>query len=146
MREEIEELVGIVKHSWGAYGQSESVEQVLNVRDVYERMGASIYRVRLVFTSFLECLSGELQKLEQAVKSDGPGEVQDAAHALRGLLLEVSAEGPAAVALRLESLAIDSAHSERAQLVAQVSSQAGNLARLVNDVLVRTAELDRGSR
>lgn len=146
MRQEIEDLVQIVEHSRGACGLADSAEEVLNVRDIYERMGDSVYRVRLVLTSFLACFDEGLQQLQAASNSGGSSEVQDAAHALRGLLLEVSAQGPAGVALRLESLSLDSAAAERAQLVEQLAKQATALARLVKDVLARTAAIDGQSQ
>lgn len=143
MCQEIEDLVEIVEQSCGTCGLSDSAEQTLNVRDIYERMGDSVYRVRLVLTSFLECLNRELQQLEAAVEHGGSRDVQDAAHALRGLLLEVSASGPAAVAGHLESLRVDSDGAERAQLAAQLSKQTTALAHLVREVLAQTAGHDK---
>jgi hypothetical protein len=146
MGQEIEDLVEIVEHTWGGCGVSDSAEQILNVRDIYERMGDSVYRVRLVLTSFLECLKGEVQQLEVAAERGASRDVQEAAHALRGLLLEVSAQGPAAVAARLESLSFDSDVGEHAQLVAQLTTQTTVLARLIRDVLMQTTAYDKVGR
>lgn len=149
MQEDIEQLVGLIDRLWRQLGASKSTEsvgnlekgpsvgaeQMLDVRDIYLRVGDSMQRVKLVLGSFLECFEEELELLRVALASGSSTEVQACAHALRGLLLEVSARVPAGLASELESLPTDCEAHQRGRLVKLLSEQVAALARLIERTL-----------
>lgn len=147
---EIETFAALVSEEWsvietashatsGAREEPLMVCDVLDVFEVYDRMGDSISRTILVLQAFQECYEELLTRTVAAHSAEEPKQLRFAAHALKGILLDVGSKIPAYVAASIESLAKEEQLSEVAPLVLELSEHVCLVARLVERVLSRMA-------
>jgi CheY-like chemotaxis protein len=80
----------------------EDFQRVLDIPDVIERSGDSVRRTLLILQGFLDCFREQLTKLGEAKHNGNVEEMRFAAHALKGLLLDVGARVTGALASSLE--------------------------------------------
>jgi len=101
------ELAALVRRLWSAQREEERVggsdDSMLDILDLYDRSGNSIRRTKLIISAFLTSYGEQLERLilSGAHEADRPA-VSDAAHALKGLLLDVGAAPLAKIAEQVE--------------------------------------------
>jgi CheY-like chemotaxis protein len=112
-----------------------SIEQMLDVKDVYTRVGDSTKRVQLILRVFSESFKEQLTQIVSARSEADPKELQYAAHAIKGLLLDVGAKQPAAIASLIEAMCKRGEVEEAKKLITPLSEQVLVVARLVERML-----------
>jgi signal transduction histidine kinase/CheY-like chemotaxis protein len=123
-----------VEENLKAHGLSHeeiSADRMLDLKDVYERVGESTRRMRLILNAFLDCFREQLSRLMTAKNSASPGELRSVAHALKGLLLDVGAKQPSELASLIEQMCKDGRSQEGFKLVTLLSHQVLVTARLI---------------
>jgi signal transduction histidine kinase/CheY-like chemotaxis protein len=143
----IEQLSMIVWNQWMEMGaealpvdlgdewQSYTPAEMLDIDDVYERTGDSVLRAVLVLQAFTGCYRELLTNLVAAKFDTDPSAVRFAAHALKGLLLDIGAKIPAKVAAQLEACAKFNQSVDVPQLTTRLGVHVLWTARLVERVL-----------
>jgi CheY-like chemotaxis protein/HPt (histidine-containing phosphotransfer) domain-containing protein len=112
-----------------------SVETMLDVQDVYTRVGDSTKRVHLILRVFSETFREQLTEIVAARNADDAKELQLAAHAMKGLLLDIGAKQPAAIAAHIESMCKKGEAEESKRFVTPLSEQVLVVARLIERML-----------
>lgn len=120
---------------FGDVAGSQTVGQVLDLNDIYERMGCSVPRSILVLQAFASCYRELLSNLMTARSGLDPASLRFAAHAIKGLLLDIGSHVPAKVAAQLESFALDNKMAETQHLSTQLGVHVLLVARLIDGVL-----------
>jgi signal transduction histidine kinase/CheY-like chemotaxis protein len=96
--EEVAQLFGLSDDP----SSPEDFQRVLDIPDVIDRSGDSVRRTLLIFQGFLDCFREQLTKLGEAKQKGNVEEIRFAAHALKGLLLDVGARATGGLASSLE--------------------------------------------
>lgn len=112
----------------------EDFQRVLDIGDVIERSGNSVRRSLLIFSGFLECFREQLQKLNDAKLAKSSEELRFAAHALKGLLLDVGARVSGGLASDIEQLCKGDDGEAALMMVGQLTRQILLVARLVAQI------------
>jgi CheY-like chemotaxis protein len=112
----------------------EDFQRVLDIVDVGERSGNSVRRTLLIFSGFLECFRDNIKKLSEAKQSRSVEDLQFAAHALKGLLLDIGARTSGALASTIEQQCNDGDGDSAFASVGQLSKQTLLVARLVSQI------------
>jgi|694.fasta_scaffold09610_7 signal transduction histidine kinase/CheY-like chemotaxis protein len=116
-------------------GLPSSEADSLDIRGVYERSGKSLRRTRMILKAFCSAYGAQRDTLAAAVAAGDLNRACRAAHALKGLLLDVGAQGVAAVAAELErsckdGIAVECAQDEASRLITSI----GRVASLVDRI------------
>jgi CheY-like chemotaxis protein/HPt (histidine-containing phosphotransfer) domain-containing protein len=146
--ETIEDLADLVRRVWRRLEIDEkrlvvpevddgdwAIEKMLDVQDVYTRVGDSTKRVQLILRVFSESFKDQLTQIVAARSDTDPKELQYAAHAIKGLLLDVGAKQPAAIASLIESMCKRGEAEESKRLITPLSEQVLVVARLIERML-----------
>jgi CheY-like chemotaxis protein/HPt (histidine-containing phosphotransfer) domain-containing protein len=121
----------------------EDLKKVLDISDVLERTGNSVRRTLLIFSGFLECFRDQIIKLSEAKQASNFEDLRFAAHALKGLLLDVGAKVAGDVASTVEQSCMSGQQAEALSLVGQLTKQVLAVSRLVTQICqVATGGLD----
>jgi signal transduction histidine kinase/CheY-like chemotaxis protein/HPt (histidine-containing phosphotransfer) domain-containing protein len=115
-----------------------SAQQMLDIRDIYSRVGESMERVQLVLRAFSGCFREQLSQLVSARSSESPSELRLAAHAMKGLLLDVGAKHSAGLASSIESLCQRGEGQAAGEQVTVLTQQVLTVARLIERILEST--------
>jgi|GEM_PF-3924744 len=108
-----------------------SSEEILDLTDLYHRMGDSTPRVTLILSAFAGCFQDQYNELLAAERSGDHKELESAAHAVKGLLLEVGAKQPAALAANVEQMCRAGGADDARKLIPKLGEQVLLTARLV---------------
>jgi HPt (histidine-containing phosphotransfer) domain-containing protein len=109
-------------------------EAILDLTDLYHRMGDSASRVGLILAAFASCFHEQYVQLMESQELE-PGEVQAAAHAVKGLLMEVGAKQPAVLAAEMEQMCRAGDVAEARKLIPVLGDQIIVTARLVKRIV-----------
>jgi CheY-like chemotaxis protein len=112
----------------------EDFQRVLDIGDVIERSGSSVRRTLLIFRGFLDCFREQLIKLGEAKQTRNLDDLRFAAHALKGLLLDVGARASSGLAGAIEQSSKDGQHESALGLVSQLTKQVLLVSRLVSQI------------
>ena len=110
---------------------------MLNLSEVFERVGDSLRRTQLVLEGFFESYQELIERLLTAKESQDPKTMSRAAHALKGLLLDIGAKTTSQLAARIETTAASGNYSEAAEMITPLGQQTLVIARLVELALER---------
>ncbi len=127
---EIDALRALVDQLWNDLWSDElgAGPPVIDVGEVYDRLGNSLRRTKLTFSAFLESTP------EQVMRLQAQRDVNLSAHALKGLLLDVGATEPARLAQEIEDA--DST-SQLATMIPDLLKQIGVVSEFVSKILER---------
>jgi hypothetical protein len=114
--------------------QESTCEEMLDLTDLYHRMGDSASRVGLILAAFASCFHEQYVQLMESQEL-GSREIGAAAHAVKGLLLEVGARQPAALASEMEEMCRIGQVAEARRLVPVLGDQIIMTARLVKHIV-----------
>lgn len=114
------------------------LSKVLNVPNVYERSGDSIRRTKLIWKAFLGSYKDQLVALAKGKNTGNEGMLQSAAHALKGLLLDVGAQTTGELASSIESACKRGEPQTGSTLVGELTGQTLLIARLLTRILEQT--------
>lgn len=112
----------------------EDFQRVLDVVDIIERSGDSVRRTLLIFQGFLDCFGEQIRKLNEAKVSDSGDELRFAAHALKGLLLDVGARTSGELASTIEQLSKRGEIRDAVLHVGRLTKQALFVSRLISHI------------
>lgn len=122
------------------------IESILNISEVFRRVGDSVYRTRLVLEEFSRSYQDLLRRLLAAREIDDQGAMSAAAHALRGLLLDISAKVSSNLAARVEMAALSGNKTEASNSIGPLVQQTLMLSRLVEMAIERMERPSREGR
>ena len=105
--------------------------QILDIEDVFIRSGESVRRTKLILQAFSSSFKDPLADLMRAKSRNDLDELKSAAHALKGLLLDVGATTTGELASTVESLCKEGKLTEGASLVTSLVNQVLAIARLI---------------
>jgi hypothetical protein len=106
-------------------------EEMLDLSDLYHRMGDSAPRVGLILSAFSACFHEQYVQLMESEELGDPKSIEAAAHAVKGLLLEVGAKQPATLAGNIEQMCQVGQAAEARKLIPILGDQVILTARLV---------------
>ncbi len=109
-------------------------EEMLDLTDLYHRMGDSASRVGLILAAFAGCFHEQYVQLMESQELESR-EIQAAAHAVKGLLQEVGARQPAALADEMEQMCRNGQVAEARKLIPVLGDQIIITARLVKHIV-----------
>jgi len=112
-----------------------TLDEILDVSDVFHRSGESIRRTKLIFNAFLQSFKDQLARLSSAKNDKKPHDLQSASHALKGLLLDIGAKGPGHLAGSMEALCKQDQGETAMQLVTALINQTLTVASLVEKII-----------
>lgn len=112
----------------------EDFQRVLDVVDVIDRSGDSVRRTLLIFQGFLDCFGEQIRKLNEAKRARSADDLRFAAHALKGLLLDVGARTAGELAGSIEQLSREGALEEASAQVGRLTKQALVVSRLISQI------------
>jgi two-component system sensor histidine kinase/response regulator len=107
----------------------------IDITDVFERSGDSPRRTKLILNAFLSCYHGPLEKLQDISKSAPSKDLTLAAHALKGLLLDVGAKHAATLAASIERALKDGDHDSAVASWELVKEETPLVATLIERVI-----------
>ena len=99
------------------------MNQVFDSNTMLERMGGDTDLLGEVIELFMEDSPRMLESIREAVSSENAGEVERAAHSLKGALLNMSADAAASIALQLEKMGREKALVDTAALVIDLEKE-----------------------
>ncbi len=108
---------------------------VIDVADVFERLGENDRRTLLILRSFLECYEEVLMQLENYEDRLSTQELGKVAHAIKGLVGEVGAKATHALAHSLEKLAKSDRRDELLKGIPTLISDTTRVAAVVQKVV-----------
>lgn len=111
-----------------------SFTQIFDIADVFVRSGESVRRTILILKAFDSSFKGPLADLTRAKTERDLGELKSAAHALKGLLLDVGAVTSGKLASTVESLCKQDKFDEAAALVTSLANQVLSIAGVVSRI------------
>jgi|GEM_PF-1477329 len=111
-----------------------SFVEIFDIADVFMRSGESVRRTMLILRAFDSSFKGPLAELTQAKSARDIDSVRSAAHALKGLLLDVGAVTSGKLASTVESLCKEGRFDDAAALVTPLVNQVLSIAGLVNKI------------
>ena len=121
-----------------AFGSSErrvwlnsTSEEMLDLTDLYHRMGDSTPRVGLILNVFSGCFGEQYIQLMESEELGDSDVIEAAVHAVRGLLLEIGAKQPATIAANMEKMCQVGQAAEARKLIPILGDQIILTARLV---------------
>jgi signal transduction histidine kinase/CheY-like chemotaxis protein len=129
--EDIRNIFSIPNHPFDV----EDLSAVLDVGDVYQRSGNSLRRTLLIFNSFLDCYRDQIVRLSDARQSSDAAKLNSAAHAIRGILLDIGSRLPASLAGKIETLSKEGSLEEARGLSTQLAKQVLSVARLLEQLV-----------
>ncbi len=129
-KSDVSELFGLSDDPTGP----EDLQRVLDIPDVLERSGDSVRRTLLIFRGFMECFREQLVRLGEAKQAENSEEIRFAAHALKGMLLDVGARISGDLASSIEHLAKQGEIAEAASSINQLTKQTLMVSRLVGQI------------
>lgn len=109
----------------------ENLNGLLDIHDVFERSGDSIRRTKLILNAFHSSFKEPLARLAKAKNDSDTNELKKAAHALKGLLLDIGSKSPGALAGTIEEYCRDGMLEEAKQLIASLTNQTLLVAQVV---------------
>ncbi len=112
----------------------EDFQRVLDIPDVIDRSGDSVRRSLLIFQGFLECFREQLLKLGEAKQTGSFDEMRFAAHALKGLLLDVGARVSSGLASSIEQDCKNGSTASAISLVSPLTEQTLLVSRLITQI------------
>jgi HPt (histidine-containing phosphotransfer) domain-containing protein len=115
--------------------ETTSEEETIDREQVLALTGGSIETMKAVVNVFTEECPKLMQRIRDAITNNNPSQVQKTAHTLKGSVQVFGLKGPAAAALRLESIGragnLDDAEEAWSTLVGEIE----HLTRSVADLL-----------
>jgi HPt (histidine-containing phosphotransfer) domain-containing protein len=108
-----------------------SSEEMLDITDLYHRMGDSAPRVGFILSAFAGFFHEQYVQLMESEELGDAESITAAAHALKGLLLEVGAKQPAVLAANIEQMCQAGQAAEARKLIPILGDQVILTARLV---------------
>lgn len=124
----------VVDSSKGCLPLGSRSEEMLDLTDLYHRMGDSASRVGLILEAFAGCFHEQYVQLMESQELESR-EIQGAAHAVKGLLMEVGAKQPAALADEMEQMCRNGQVGEARKLIPVLGDQIIVTARLVKHIV-----------
>jgi signal transduction histidine kinase/DNA-binding response OmpR family regulator/HPt (histidine-containing phosphotransfer) domain-containing protein len=115
-----------------------SFTQIFDIADVFVRSGESVRRTMLILKAFDSSFKAPLADLTRAKAERDLGELKSAAHALKGLLLDVGAVTSGKLASTVESFCKDDKFDEAAALVTSLANQVLSIAGVVGKICEST--------
>jgi signal transduction histidine kinase/CheY-like chemotaxis protein/HPt (histidine-containing phosphotransfer) domain-containing protein len=112
----------------------EDFQRVLDVVDVIDRSGDSVRRTLLIFQGFLDCFGEQIRKLNEAKRARSADDLRFAAHALKGLLLDVGARTAGELAGSIEQLSREGDLEEASAHVGRLTKQVLVVSRLISQI------------
>lgn len=112
----------------------EDFQRVLDIPDVIDRSGDSVRRSLLIFQGFLECFREQLLTLGEAKQTGNIDEMRFAAHALKGLLLDVGARVSGGLASSIEHDCKNGSTESAVNLVSPLTKQTLLVSRLITQI------------
>jgi signal transduction histidine kinase/CheY-like chemotaxis protein/HPt (histidine-containing phosphotransfer) domain-containing protein len=106
-------------------------EALLDINDLFERSERSIKRTRSILKAFQGSFKEPLGHLARAKISKDITHLKEAAHMLKGLLLDIGAKAPASVAAEIENFCKQNQIEEASRLVGSFTHQVLLLARII---------------
>lgn len=106
-------------------------EEMLDLSDLYHRMGDSAPRVGLILSAFSAYFHEQYVQLMDSEELGDSKSIEAAAHAVKGLLLEVGAKQPATLAANIEQMCQAGQAAEARKLIPILGDQVILTARLV---------------
>jgi len=105
----------------------QQTDMVFDSNTMLERMGGDTELLGEVIELFMEDSPRMLSSVRDAVSSENAGEVERAAHSLKGALLNMAADAAAAIALQLEKMGREKELVDTASVVADLEREMGRL-------------------
>jgi signal transduction histidine kinase/CheY-like chemotaxis protein/HPt (histidine-containing phosphotransfer) domain-containing protein len=134
------ELSRIVREIWERIPVEESTnkksprvqpEALLDITDLFERSERSIKRTKAILKAFQGSFKEPLAHLAKAKISKNVVHLKEAAHTLKGLLLDIGAKAPAGMAAEVENFCKQNQFDDAARLVGSLTHQILLLARVI---------------
>jgi signal transduction histidine kinase/CheY-like chemotaxis protein len=111
--------------------ENQPIEAVFNLIEIFERVGNSLRRTRLVLEGFVESYQELLSRTLRTKESGDLKAMGRAAHALKGLLLDIGAKTSSQLAGRLEAIASSGDFAGATEIITPLSQQTLVVVRLV---------------
>lgn len=111
--------------------ENQPIEVILNLIEIFERVGNSLRRTRLVLEGFVESYQELLSRTLSTKESGDLKAMSRAAHALKGLLLDIGAKTSSQLAGRLEAIASSGDLACATEIITPLSQQTLVVVRLV---------------
>jgi CheY-like chemotaxis protein/HPt (histidine-containing phosphotransfer) domain-containing protein len=111
--------------------ENQPIEAVLNLIEIFERVGNSLRRTRLVLEGFVQSYQELLSRTLRTKESGDLKAMGRAAHALKGLLLDIGAKTSSQLAGRLEAIASSGDFAGATEIITPLSQQTLVVVRLV---------------
>ncbi len=129
-------LARVVREACGA---PSSAADLLDIQGVFERSGKSLRRTRMILKAFCAAYGAQRDALVTALAASDLKSACYAAHALKGLLLDVGAQAVADAGSDLErglksGISVESAHDEAARLITSLGRVAEVVERIAGSL------------
>jgi CheY-like chemotaxis protein/HPt (histidine-containing phosphotransfer) domain-containing protein len=123
-----------------------SFVEIFDIADVFMRSGESVRRTMLILRAFDSSFKNPLGELTQAKSGGDIDSLGSAAHALKGLLLDVGALTSGKLASTIETFCKEGRFEDAAALVTPLVNQVLSIAGLVNKISESASGQSSGSR